>query len=340
MANPQDLTISPFVLNHAFYRLYKSGAQFLLIGPNVNNITVNEQHLDFRYFDTSYSTVVAEVRHISSKDTKAEALSICRQLTSPTLIFCKSAPSAYSLAQYLYEEGIAASNDDTKAFADWLGRAYHPDWDLVPLLRAGFAIHHGALPRSVAYHILRKFNDGAIRFLLCTSTIIEGVNTAAENIIIYDNKVAIRKFDYFTFNNIKGRAGRMLRHFVGHVYVLNYKVQQDLPFVDIPAITQPEDAPVSLLVQIDERELSDHSQRKLRFLHAQDYLPMEIIRENSGISPEGQVRAAETIWNDVCGYHRSLEWTRYPTKQQREIVCKLIFECLMEGQSRDKVVVS
>ena len=136
-----------------------------------------------------------------------------------------------------------------------------------------------------------------------TSTIIEGVNTAAENIIIYDNKIATKKFDFFTFNNIKGRAGRMLQHFVGHVYVLNYEIQQELPFVDIPVLTQPEDAPESLLIHIDDRELSEHSLKKLRYLHAQDYLPMEIIRENAGISPEGQVRLAEIISTNLSKYH-------------------------------------
>ena len=146
-------------------------------------ITVDQNHLNFRYFDTNYSTVVAEVRHVSSGDTKAEALGICRQLSSPTLIYCKSAPSAYELAQYLVQNGVTAENTDTKAFSDWLSEHYHPEWALVPLLKNGFAIHHGALPRSVAYHLLRKFNEGSIRFLLCTSTIIEGVNTAAENIV-------------------------------------------------------------------------------------------------------------------------------------------------------------
>ena len=232
---------------------------------------------------------------------------------------------------------VTAKNQDTQEFSQWLGDNYHPGWDLVPLLKEGFAIHHGALPRSVAYHLLRKFNEGSIRFLLCTSTIIEGVNTAAENIIIYDNKVATRKFDFFTFNNIKGRAGRMLRHFVGHVYVLNYEIQQELPFVDIPVLTQPDDAPESLLIHIDDQELSEHSRWKLRHLHAQNYLPMEIICENAGISPEGQVRVAETIATNLNEYHRTLVWHKFPTNQQRQIACDLIFEHLMGSKGFDGI---
>lgn len=326
-----------FVLNHAFYKLYKSGSQFFLIGPNVGNITIGQEHLNFRYYDTNYSTVVAEVRHISNRDTKAEVLKICKTLNSPTLIYCKSAPSAYDLARYLVGNNITAKNQDTQEFSQWLGENYHPDWDLVPMLKEGFAIHHGALPRSVAYHLLRKFNEGSIRFLLCTSTIIEGVNTAAENIIIYDNKVATRKFDFFTFNNIKGRAGRMFRHFVGNVYVLNYEIQKELPFVDIPVLTQPEGTPESLLIHIDNQELSEHSLQKLRYLHAQNYLPMEIIRENAGISPQGQVGVAETIATNLNECHKNLAWHRFPSTEQRQFVCNLIFEHLMEGKGFDGI---
>lgn len=326
-----------FVLNHAFYKLYKSGSQFFLIGPNVNNITIGQEQLSFRYFDTNFSTVVAEVRHITSSDTKAEVLNICQALSSPTLIYCKSAPSAYKLAKYLITNGITARNPETATFSQWLKANYHPDWDLAVLLEEGLAIHHGALPRSVAYHILRKFNAGEIRFLLCTSTIIEGVNTAAKNIIIYDNKVATKKFDFFTFNNIKGRAGRMFRHFVGHVYVLNYDIQQELPFVDIPSLTQPDDAPESLLIQIEDRDLTERSIQKLRYLHTQDYLPIEIIRENMGISPEGQVKAAESITNNIDMYHRELSWNTFPTNPQRDALCQLIFETLMENRGHNDI---
>lgn len=129
----------------------------------------------------------------------------------------------------------------------------------------------------------------------------------------------------------------MLQHFVGHVYVLNYEIQQELPFVDIPVLTQPEDTPESLLIHIDDRELSEHSLEKLRYLHAQDYLPMEIIRKNAGISPEGQVGLAETISTDLNKYHTVLAWHGFPTKQQRFTVCSLIFEHLMNNKGFDGI---
>lgn len=328
-----------FVLNQAFYELVKSGSQFFLIGPNVRDITIDQSHLEFRYFDTNYSTVAAEVRHfrVPMKEVNENVLQLCRDIEGPTLIYCKSSNSAYKLAYFLRENGIKAGNQEAQDFSQWLCENYHHDWLLADILKDGFAVHHGALPRSVAYHILRKFNEGEIQFLFCTSTIIEGVNTVAKNIIIYDNKIATRKFDLFTFNNIKGRAGRMFEHFVGHVYAFNYDSQTELPFVDVPSFTQPEDAPESLLIQIEDRDLSEHSLKKLRYLHAQEYLPIEILKNNAGIAPLNQISLAETITNDMAKYHPLLSWSGFPNSNQLYAICDLIFSYLMGKKGRDGI---
>jgi hypothetical protein len=324
------------VLNQAFYQLFKSGAQFFLIGPNVQDITINESDLNFRFFRFDFTTVATEIRY-SQKGTELEnALDICRTLTEPTLIFCKSAASAFELAGHLIEEGIIAPSAEAKEMADWLRANYHPEWILADLLDQGYGVHHGSLPRSIAYHLLRKFNEGAIRFLLCTSTIIEGVNTSAKNIIIYDNKIATKKFDQFTFNNIKGRAGRMLKHFVGHVYVLHAEPEPELPIVDFPSLTHT-GAPESLLIQLDQRDLSERSQEQLRYLHAQDILPIEVMRSNSGVEPRPQLDLATEIASNPHKYHPLLSWSGIPTGPQLQEVCRLIFAHFLGDKPRDGV---
>lgn len=326
-----------FTLNRAFYELFKSGAQFFLIGPNIQEIQIDEKNLNFRFFKFDFSTVATEVRYSDGGSNKDNALEICKTIDSSTLIFCKSANSAYELAENLIQNNTSHPTTESKIIADWLRENYHPEWVLPKLLDHGIAVHHGALPRSVAYHLLRKFNEGHIKFLLCTSTIIEGVNTTAKNIIIYDNKVANKKFDNFTFNNIKGRAGRMFQHFVGHVYVLHPEPEQELPIVDVPAITQPQDAPESLLIHIDSADLSDASKEQLRYLHAQDYLPFEVLKKNDGIEPNLQIDLATKISENAAYYYPRLCWTGYPTSEQLNLCCELIFECLLGGRRLDGV---
>jgi hypothetical protein len=327
-----------FVLNQAFYHLFKSGAQFFLIGPNVQDIVVDENDLNFRFFRFQFSTVATEVRYTKAGEQDENALDICKKVNEPTLIFCKSTTSAYKLANFLIANGISTPTAAAQEMAEWLSENYHPDWDLVKLLKSGIAVHHGSLPRSIAYHILRKFNEGSIRFLLCTSTIIEGVNTSAKNIIVYDNKIATSKFDQFTFNNIKGRAGRMFQHFVGHVYVLHPEPDPELPSIDIPSITQSDAAPESLLIHIDENDLSEKSKEQLRYLHAQDYLPFDVIKKNNGVDPRNQVDLAEKITSNISHFYPILSWRGHPKGDQLYNTCGVIFEELLGGKGRDGIV--
>ena len=118
--------------------------------------------------------------------------------------------------------------------AGWVAENYHPDWHFVKALRKGIGVHHGRIPRALAHYVVSAFNSDAIRFLVCTSTLIEGVNTKAKNVIIYDDKINKKSIDFFTFNNIKGRSGRMGQHYIGHVYLFNPAPTDPLPFVDIP----------------------------------------------------------------------------------------------------------
>jgi hypothetical protein len=74
------------------------------------------------------------------------------------------------------------------------------------------------LPRAIASHTIRLFNELKLPVLFCTSTLIEGVNTAAKTVLIYDKAINRANYDFFTYSNIRGRAGRLGQHHVGQVY--------------------------------------------------------------------------------------------------------------------------
>ena len=319
-------------LNSAFGKLYNSSAQFLMIGPNIQDVKSGNSPVRYSFIRTDFSTVATDIIRVPVPDgTEVACICVCKELIEPALIFCKSANSAYDLAQLMIKENITYTDTEANAIADWLKDNYHPDWDLVKLLKNGIAIHHGNLPRSIAHYILQLFNDGHLKFLLCTSTIIEGVNTSAKNIIIYDNKIARDKFDFFTFNNIKGRAGRMFKHFIGRVYLLNDAPAEGLPLVDIPVLSAPEDIPITLSFDVPPtHELSDFTKEQLKYLHSQDYLAVDIIRAHPDIFPERQISLAKEISENLAEYSNRLVWKTFPNADQLKTVCHLIFDILMD----------
>ena len=217
---PEDRDRS-LVLNAAFYHLYKTGAQFYLLGPNIENISELPEQMNCRFIKTDFKTVASEVRHIklAKGEDFNELVNLCHNLKEPTLIYCSSPARTRNVARALLESGVGNEVVQLQSAVEWVGREYHPDWLFGKVLAQGIGLHHGKLPLTLSQYVVKAFNGGNVRFLVCTSTLIEGVNTKAKNVIVFDNKVARRKFDYFTYNNILGRSGRMFEHFVGHVYV-------------------------------------------------------------------------------------------------------------------------
>lgn len=99
-------------------------------------------------------------------------------------------------------------------------------WSLVRALENGIGIHHGKFPKYIQNEILRMFNKKEFSYLFCTSTIIEGVNTNAKNVIVINNSVGNHTMSAFALKNIRGRAGRYYHHYVGRVFYTDRKQRE------------------------------------------------------------------------------------------------------------------
>ena len=89
---------------------------------------------------------------------------------------------------------------------------------------ADIAGSSGRIPRSMASHFVRLFNMGELPVLICTSTLNEGVNTAAKSVLIFDKQISRQEYDFFTFANIRRRAGRLGQHQIGSAYLFHAPV--------------------------------------------------------------------------------------------------------------------
>ena len=248
------------VLNQVFYMLVKKDAQFYLLGPNIEQVTTSLlDNVKFKFIKTDYKTVVSERHQVNLKngeDSIERLIELSSSLEDPTLIFCQSPASANKVAKAFFNSNKFERTDENKDLADWLRSNYHSQWILPDCLEYGIGIHHGKIPRAIAQKCIKLFNEGKIRYLICTSTLIEGVNTKAKNVIVYDNKIAKTKFDYFTFNNICGRSGRMFSHFIGHIYLFHEPPVAELPLVDFPIFAQTDHTPEKLLINVYIEDLN------------------------------------------------------------------------------------
>lgn len=101
-------------------------------------------------------------------------------------------------------------------------KTIHPNYVLCDVLKAGIAFHYGNMPLAIRNEIEDLFKSGEVAFLVCTSTLIEGVNLPAKSIFIRGPKKGPRTpMDEMDFWNLAGRAGRQGKEFQGNVFCLD-----------------------------------------------------------------------------------------------------------------------
>lgn len=323
------------ILNQVFYKLVKTGAQFYLLGPNIENIKTGAlENIQFEFIKTDFKTVVSERHQITihaDEDRLEKLIDILHKTDQPTLVYCKSPVSANKLAAQLIEHNIYGVFKQNDGLVAWIRENYHPEWILARAIEHGIGIHHGKNPRALSQQCVKLFNEGLLKCLICTSTLIEGVNTKAKNVVIYDDKISTNKIDFFTFNNICGRSGRMFSHYIGHVYLFKEPPQPELPMVEFPIFTQAEDAPDEMLINIEEEDLTDESKEKLKVYKEQEILTLKTLRDNSYISLKRQLDLAHYIEAHIDQIHTTMCWKRLPSFNQLREVCTLIWDFFEGG---------
>jgi hypothetical protein len=322
------------LLNQAFYRLWKKARQFYLLGPNVGGLVTLPSAFQFRYIPSFDSTVALDLIAVDTTDGDEAALRrlVREDLTGPTLVYCSSPARATAFARIIVdalgEDGHGDGGDAEAAV--WIAEHYAPDWSLVAAIKAGVGIHHGRVPRALAHWMVQSFNaeQASLRYLVCTSTLIEGVNTTAKNVVIVDHKLNRKALDLFTFNNIRGRSGRVFKHFTGRVYLFGEEPGGELGLVDIPVLTQPETVPESLLLEVEEPDLSPKSKDRLAPFLAQDQLSLESLKANPGVGLQQQIELAEELADNPAFWSTQIRWANpmYPEYAQLDAVLKLIWD--------------
>lgn len=319
-------------LNQAFLRLVSTGAQFYLLGPAIGSIPdVVRSKTNCVFLVEKFQTVAIELHTISKKPSKDLAFAtLLDELGGQTLVYCQSPASTRKVLKAYLENRIIPITDDIELLeaAQWTAENYHEEWLVSVALMHGIGIHHGRLPRSLGRFMIRAFEEGKLQLLLCTSTLIEGVNTAAKNVIIFDNKLNNRNLDFFTFNNIRGRSGRMFRHFIGRVFVFDAPPEPELPFVDIPVFNPTETTPNSLLLQIGSEFLSSSLQERLKPIIEQDLVSIEMLKKLSSIEPEFVLSAARHILSMNSFEISELSWSSQPRYENIKATSNIIWNQL------------
>ena len=335
-------------LNQAFHKLLRFTDKFYLLGPMIKNIPTSfKEKFDLMWFPTEFTTVAVDEKSLEIQDKikasekralkEQKLFELLSQTNEQTLIYCSSPNKATTLClefvDFLKANEIKSNIrniSDNQEMTEWISENINPRWSLISALNYGVAFHHGALPRHLGSSIVDAFNHNSIRWLFCTSTLIEGVNTSAKNVILYDRDKGKKRIDFFDYKNIAGRSGRMKQHFIGNVYRFEKQPDQMDLFVDIPLFNQ-DNAPLEILVALEENELENNSKERLKNFKDLPVELQEVVKKNSGINIEGQLKIVEEIESNLEACQQLLNWKSYPDYPQLKYVIELCWKYLLKS---------
>lgn len=215
------------ILNLAYRFLKEKSKKYLLLAPFLTEIINNKGSDAPLFFSSDFSAVVNRVHEHKIKKGKERNQKIDELLNelkkTKCLVYFNTvkALNNFIIKTKFFNEDID-ENKTLNKFIEWASKEIHPEWSVLKGLKKGVLVHHGQLPLGIRILQMELFNDQENKYyvMLCTLTLLEGVNTSCENIIITNPKINKTKFNAFDFFNLVGRSGRLFQYYLGQAHYI------------------------------------------------------------------------------------------------------------------------
>jgi len=236
-----DKERSPSLIK-AIIKLGIKSKQRYFLAPNISSLGENPFTKEMEFIKLDFNTVFLDIKELykeigKDEEKKTEKLiEILKAQDTKSLIYAGTYSNIDILSNIINIHFEEKNGELLNNFSKWLSKNYSYNWSLTNSVKRGTGIHNGRLHRSLSQIQVKLFEEkDGLNNIISTSSIIEGVNTSAENVILWMNKNGRSGLNDFTYRNIIGRGGRMFRHFIGKIYILDKppiseQTKLDLPF--------------------------------------------------------------------------------------------------------------
>jgi len=221
-----DKERSPALIR-AILKFSEVASQRYFLAPNIDELKDDVITKGMLFLKLDFNTVFLKKIDFTNQIGRDESKKtdilqrILDEYPGKTLVYAGTYSNITKLSNLFIDRYPNKNRPLLNQFHGWLSSNYSHNWSLTHLSKKGIGVHNGRLHRSLSQIQIRLFEeeDGIDR-MVSTSSIIEGVNTSAQNVILWSNRNGQAKINDFTYKNIIGRGGRMFRHFVGNIFIL------------------------------------------------------------------------------------------------------------------------
>jgi hypothetical protein len=207
----------------------------------VLNLTYSIKKIDNKYYFKQYcgltkQPIIREIDNTDSIEGYGQKQYSDRYLTylsslvnsvgykSQNIIFAPTSSTARKIAIALE---VKKEGELENELIEYYRSTIRDNYSLCVTLSKGVAYHHGKIPMHVRRTLERAISDKKITNVVCTTTLLQGVNLPAQNVFIrnphlyINKKVDSSELTNYEMANLRGRAGRLLKDYVGRTFVMD-----------------------------------------------------------------------------------------------------------------------
>lgn len=233
---------------------------------------------------------------------------------SGNVVYANGQADAEKMGQQIYEvlgsDADLTNDPEIQDLRELIRVAIHPLYALRTQLSRGVAFHYGNMPLLVREAVEALFRNGKLRYLVCTSTLLEGVNLPCRNLFVRaPRKGNGNPMTTADFWNLAGRAGRWGMEFQGNIICVDVSEWENTPSV---RVRQP-------MRRATDTAISDYEQL------------LTYIRNESPVDQSGPRSTIESLYSFLAARVRQghelqdLTWLRrLPSQQQAELQTSIL----------------
>jgi len=187
-----------------------------------------ENNLKLSLLDNSNILPIGEItskRGFANENTRLAAVALELGKNEGSLVYGTGAADAEDVAKQISSGLLPIKNDnDLQELSKFIKKHVHKDYSLANHVLRGVGYHYGKMPSLLRETLEKNFIKNKLKFLVCTTTLFQGVNLPAKNVFIDTPTRGNRgeKLDPASLWNFAGRAGRLGYSFSGNVYLIDY----------------------------------------------------------------------------------------------------------------------
>jgi hypothetical protein len=125
------------------------------------------------------------------------------------IVYLNSPPKLEKFAIALSKKLASVNNSELLSSCEDISEILHKDYELIDCLKSGVVYHHGSVPDVVRLFVEYLYSTiSEIKYVVTSSTLLEGVNIPAEKLFLLECKKGKRNLSPSQFKNLVGRICR------------------------------------------------------------------------------------------------------------------------------------